>query len=332
MIGAGRIGQVHARNIKYHIPQAELAAISDLQKEIAEKLAGELDVPFFSSNYQDILNNHEIDAIIICSSTDTHSRIIIEAAEARKHIFCEKPIALEMDEIEQALRVVEEQGVIMEVGFNRRFDPSFRKAHDMIANGDIGKPRLVKITSRDPEPPPLEYVKVSGGIFLDMAVHDFDMARFIIGTEVKEVFAFGECLIDPAFSRYKDVDTAITNIRYSNGVLGVIDNSRQSSYGYDNRIEVLGSKGCIIVGNRKPTSVTLNNSQGITQDKPLYFFVERYREAYIAEMEDFISAIMEGNPPGATGLDGKIAMQIGYAARRSLNTRRFEKVPGCQEI
>jgi len=216
--------------------------------------------------------------------------------------------------------------VKLQVGFNRRFDPSFKKAKDLVAKGTIGTPHLVRITSRDPEPPPISYVKVSGGIFLDMMIHDFDMARYLLDQEVVELMAVGSCLVDPAIGEAGDIDTAIVTLKYEGGAWGTIDNSRKAVYGYDQRIEIFGSEGCVMVGNSKPTEVIVNSAKDTISDKPLYFFIERYREAYLAEMEEFIKCVQENREPPVGGFDGKISVQMGYAAKESLTRGSFVKI------
>lgn len=326
VIGVGRIGQIHARNLKYQIPEARLLAVADILEEQAKQFATQLEIPLVEKDYRALLENKDIDAIIICSSTDTHAQIISEAAEAKKHIFCEKPIALNLDKIDQAIEIVKKSGVKLWVGFNRRFDPSFRKAKELVAKGTIGIPHLVRITSRDPQPPPISYVQVSGGIFLDMMIHDFDMARYLLGQEVTELMAVGSCLVDPAIGEAGDIDTAIVTLKYEGGAWGSIDNSRKAVYGYDQRIEVFGSEGCIIVGNPTSTKVIINNAKETISDKPLYFFLERYQEAYFIEMKEFINCVKEDREPLVSGLDGKISVLMGYAAKESLNKGGFVKV------
>ncbi|HXL04149.1 MAG: inositol 2-dehydrogenase [Firmicutes bacterium] len=323
VIGAGRIGKIHARNLKYLIPGAKLVAISDIVEEAAYQAARELDIPSVETDHGKLLERKDIRGIVICSSTDTHADIIEEAAEAGKHIFCEKPIALEIPRIEQALSVVEKAGVKLQVGFNRRFDPSFKKAKQLIESGEIGVPYVIRITSRDPAPPPIAYVKSSGGLFLDMMIHDFDMARFLIGDEISELMAVGDCLIDPAIGEAGDIDTAIVTLKFKNGVMGAIDNSRKTAYGYDQRIEVHGSKGTITVGNKTPTEVILHNESGIQGDVLLNFFIERYQDSYLAEMEEFVNCIMNDEEPSVGGFDGLISVRMGYAALESLQTKRF---------
>jgi myo-inositol 2-dehydrogenase/D-chiro-inositol 1-dehydrogenase len=326
VIGVGRIGRLHARNLKYQVPGTRLLAVADIFEKSAREVASQLEIPIAEKDYRILLDNADIDAVAICSSTDTHAQIISEAAEAGKHIFCEKPIALDLYKIDQAIAAVKKFGVKLQVGFNRRFDPSFKKAKELVAKGTIGTPHLVRISSRDPEPPPISYVKVSGGIFLDMMIHDFDMARFLLSQEVSELMAVGSCLVDPAIGEAGDIDTAIVTLKYEGGAWGTIDNSRKAVYGYDQRIEIFGSEGCIMVGNPKPTEVTVNSAKDTISDKPLYFFIERYQDAYLAEMEEFIKCIQENKEPSVGGFDGKISVQMGYAAKESLTTGSFVKV------
>jgi len=326
VIGVGRIGRLHARNLKYQVPGARLLAVADVFEKSAREVASQLEIPIAEKDYRALLENKDIDAVVICSSTDTHAQIIVEAAEAGKHIFCEKPIALDLAKIDQAITAVKKAGVKLQVGFNRRFDPSFKKAKELVVKGTIGTPHLVRISSRDPEPPPISYVKVSGGIFLDMMIHDFDMARFLLSQEVSELMAVGSCLVDPAIGEAGDIDTAIVTLKYEGGAWGTIDNSRKAVYGYDQRIEIFGSEGCIMVGNPKPTEVTINSAKDTISDKPLYFFIERYQDAYLAEMEEFIKCIQENKEPSVGGFDGKISVQMGYAAKESLTRGSFVKV------
>jgi len=322
IIGAGRIGRVHAENLALRLPEAEVLAISDIVREAAERCATDFRIPQVVEDYHRILDDPEIEAIVICSSTDTHARIIEEAAEAEKHIFCEKPIALDLNKIDQALAGVESAGIKLQVGFQRRFDPSFRRARELIAAGKIGEPHLLRITSRDPQPPPLEYLKVSGGIFLDMTIHDFDMARFLLQDEIEEIQAFGSVLIEPEIGKLGDLDTAITTLRFRSGALGAIDNSRRTAYGYDQRVEVFGSQGMVVVANRVPDSTFYSDGRGVHGPLPLHFFVERYAEAYLEEMRAFLRAILEDREPEVTGEDGRIPVVMAYAAKRSVAERR----------
>lgn len=268
------------------------------------------------------MQDKQIDAVVICSSTDTHAQMIEEAAAAGKHIFCEKPIALDLPKIDHALQAVEKASIKLQVGFNRRFDPSFKRVRDLVAKGELGAPHILRITSRDPAPPPITYVRVSGGIFLDMAIHDFDMARYLMGSEVEEVYAAGAVLVDPEIGKAGDIDTAVTTLRFANGALGVIDNSRKAVYGYDQRVEVFGSAGMALVTNKTPDNVTRSDAAGVHSTLPLYFFVERYAEAYVAEMQEFIQCIRENTAPSVTGLDGRIPVVMGYAAKKSYEEHR----------
>jgi myo-inositol 2-dehydrogenase/D-chiro-inositol 1-dehydrogenase len=326
VIGAGRIGRIHARNLKFQIPGVRVAAVADVIVESARKLAGELEILRHEQDYRRLLGDREINAIVICSSTDTHAGIIIEAARAGKHIFCEKPIDLSLERIDEALKAVAASGVKLQVGFNRRFDPSFRKAKELVASGKVGRPHLLRISSRDPQPPPIEYVKVSGGLFLDMMIHDFDMARYLMGEEVAELVATATCCIDPAIGEAGDVDTAVVLMRFEGGALGAIDNSRQAVYGYDQRIEVFGSEGSVIVGNKTPTEVTLHRADSIHGEKPLFFFLERYQEAYLAEMDEFIRCLRENKSPSVGGVDGRASVELGLAAKKSLAEGAYVKL------
>jgi len=326
VIGAGRIGQIHARNLKYQIPGAKLVAVADVIETSVRKLAEELEVPMWERDYRRLLENKEIQAVVICSSTDTHAQIVGESARAGKQIFCEKPIDLKLDKIDQALEAVNKSGVKFQVGFNRRFDPSFRKARELVVSGKIGAPHLLRISSRDPQPPPIEYVRVSGGLFLDMMIHDFDMARYLMGEEVAELVASANCCIDPAIGDVGDVDTAVVLMKFVSGALGAIDNSRQAVYGYDQRIEVFGSEGSVIVGNKAPTEVTLHKADSVYGEKPLFFFLERYQEAYLAEMNDFIRCILEDREPSVGGRDGRMSVELGLAAKESLVKGTFVKL------
>ena len=317
IIGAGRIGKLHANNLVFRVKDAELVAISDVYEPAAKELAEKLGVANYYSDYHKILEDPTIDAVFICSSTDTHSPIIIEAAHAGKHIFCEKPIDHDLDKIKKVLDEVKKAGVKYQVGFNRRFDRNFSHVHDVVKNGGIGDVQIVKVTSRDPEAPPLSYVKVSGGIFVDMTIHDFDMVRYLSGSEVTEVSAFGACLVNPEIAKAGDVDTCIITLRFANGALGVIDNSRQAVYGYDQRIEVFGSKGCITADNETPNNTTYYTADGVMKEKPLWFFLERYNDAFIAEENAFVEACLNNTDTAVGAFDGLQPVLIAIAAKES---------------
>jgi myo-inositol 2-dehydrogenase/D-chiro-inositol 1-dehydrogenase len=322
IIGAGRIGRLHAEHLAYRIPQADVVAVADIILEAAQKCAATLYIPTAVQDYRVILENPEIEAVIICSSTDTHAQMMEEAAAAGKQIFCEKPIALDLTRIDRALEAVEKAGVKLQVGFNRRFDANFRRVRQAVVQGEIGKPHLLHIVSRDPAPPPIEYIQVSGGIFLDMTIHDFDMARFLIGSEVEEIYATGGVMVDPAIGKAGDIDTTVITLRFENGIVGTIDNSRQAVYGYDQRVEVFGSRGSISVGNNYPNTATIRGAQSIHRDLPFNFFMDRYVDAYIAEMQAFIACIQQDTEPPVTGQDARIPVVMGYAARKSYEENR----------
>ena len=326
VLGVGRIGRIHARNLATQVEGAELVAIADPRMDVAREVAARWHVPHVYADYHDVLRHPQVDAVVIATPTDTHARIIVEAAEAGKHIFCEKPIALDLAAIDQALETVERAGVKLQVGFNRRFDPTFKRVRELVAQGAVGTPHLLRITSRDPEPPPLEYVKVSGGIFLDMTIHDFDMARYLMGEEVEEVYAMGAVLVDPSIGQAGDVDTAVVTLRFRSGAMGVIDNSRKAVYGYDQRVEVFGSGGMAAGENRTPDAHVLADGQGIHRPKPLYFFLERYMDSFIAEMQAFVAALQEDREPPVTGRDGRMAVVLGLAAWKSLREERPVRV------
>ena len=330
VIGAGRIGKLHAENLATRLPGAEVISIADVYQQAAEETSKRLKIPNFTSDYHEILENPEIDAVAVCSSTDTHARIIEETAAAGKHIFCEKPIDFDLKKIDCALEAVEKAGVKLQIGFNRRFDPNFRKVREMVAAGKIGSPQILRITSRDPAPPPIEYIKLSGGIFLDMTIHDFDMARYLMGSEVTEIFAAGGVMVDPEIGEVGDIDTALITLRFENGAIGTIDNSRQAVYGYDQRVEMFGSKGMVTVANNKPDTHVYSNSEGVTSAKPLYFFLERYTESYIAEMKEFVASIRENRTPPVTGSDGRIPVVMGLAAKKSYEENRPVKLWGIE--
>lgn len=326
VIGAGRIGKIHAENLATRVPDAQVVAIADVILSVAQETARRLHIPKAVADYHDILHDPQIDAVAICSSTDTHACIITEAAQAGKHIFCEKPIDHDLKKIDEALAAVEKSGVKLQIGFNRRFDPNFRKVRSMIVEGKIGQLHILRITSRDPAPPPIEYIKVSGGIFLDMTIHDFDMARYLSGSEVEEVFVAGGVMVDKRIGDAGDIDTAVITLRFASGAIGTIDNSRQAVYGYDQRVEAFGSAGMVTVANNTPDTHVYSNADGVHSAKPLYFFLERYTESFAAEMKEFVEAIQKNTPPPVTGIDGRIPVLIGMAAWKSYHEHRPVKL------
>ncbi len=322
VLGVGRIGKLHARNVRYGIPQANLVAVADVNIKAAKACAQELEIQDAYESPQAILDDKNIEAVLICTSTDTHSRLIEECAAAGKQIFCEKPIDYDLGKIDSALAAVKKAGVKLQIGFNRRFDPNFHCVQKGVASGNIGAPHLLRITSRDPAPPPIEYVKVSGGIFFDMTIHDFDMARYLAGSEVKKVYASGAVLVDPKIGKAGDIDTATISLEFANGALGVIDNSRQAVYGYDQRVEVFGAKGMLAADNNTPTRTVFCDKKGVHSPLPLYFFLERYNDSFIAELQMFVNAVLNDKEPPVGGADGRAAVVIAMAAQRSYKEKR----------
>jgi myo-inositol 2-dehydrogenase/D-chiro-inositol 1-dehydrogenase len=326
IIGAGRIGKVHAATLAYRIPAARVLAVADVDTTAAQQLAVQFKIPLATTDYRDVLNDPAIDAVLICSGTDTHARFTEEAAQAGKHIFCEKPIAHSLAEIDQALAAVAKAGVKLQVGFNRRFDANYRRVREAVERGEIGQPALLHIVSRDPAPPPVAYVKVSGGMFLDMTIHDFDMARFLIGAEVEEVYVQAGVTVDPAIGEAGDVDTAVIMLRFANGVIGTIDNCRRASYGYDQRVEILGSKGAISTMNNYPNAAILSDGASVRRDLPLNFFMDRYTESFANELVAFVDAVLHDKPVPVTGSDARVPVVMGLAAGKSYREGRPVKL------
>ena len=311
VLGVGRIGRMHADLLSRQVPGATVAGVYDANPEAARAA----DSPAFDG-VDELLA--EVDAVAICSSTETHTDLIVAAARAGKAIFCEKPISLDLAEVDRALAAVHDAGVPFQIGFNRRFDPAHAAVRDAVAGGDVGDPHLVRISSRDPEPPAPAYVRGSGGIFLDMTIHDFDMARFVTGSEVVEVFARGAVRVDPAFADAGDVDTALITLVHESGCLTAIDNSRQAVYGYDQRVEVFGSLGMAASENPYAHSAVVRTAGG-TRTAPLpHFFLERYVPSYLREWDAFVRAVRAGEPPAVGPADARAPLVIGLAAWRSL--------------
>lgn len=326
IVGGGRIGKLHAENVVKFM-NVRLKAISDIYVAPVKKWAKTIGVENVYGHYNAIVEDPEIDAVLVCSPTNTHAEVITAAAKQGKHIFCEKPISFSIEETTSVLDVVKENNVKLQVGFNRRFDRNFLKIHECVKNGDIGDPHIIKITSRDPAPPPVEYIKTSGGLFFDMSIHDFDMARYVAQSEVMEVYAVGKNLIDPKIgSEGGDIDTAITTLTFANGAVAVIDNSRQATYGYDQRVEVFGSKGNITCENDRPTSVSISTESGTKQDPLKHFFLERYADTYVTEIESFVAAILKDETVKCTGKDGFQAELIAKAATISHQEKRIIKL------
>ncbi len=325
VIGTGRMGSVHTRNIARLIPEADLVAVCDIRLEVAQSVADELGIRRVVKDYHELLADKDIEAILIATSTNTHAFIMKDVAAAGKHIFCEKPLALELDKIDEALEAVEKAGVKLQVGFNRRFDKSFQQVHQIVASGEIGRPCILRITNRDPDFPAMEFMRVSGGMFLDMTIHDFDMARFQVG-EIEEVYATGGVLIEPELKEFGDIDTNVVTLKFANGAVGAIDNSRKAVYGYDQRLEVFCSNGTAMANNEAENTAVKGNPDGFHSAKPPYFFMQRYAPCYVDEVRQFIECVRDDKPTPTTGKDGRAAVVLGYAAGKSLRENRPVKV------
>ena len=319
LLGAGRIGQIHARAVSA-MDKVEIVAVHDPRDEAAGYVQAMTGAR--RATLMEIADDPEIDAVIIASPTDQHAEQILEAVQGGKHIFCEKPIDLNMDKVRECVDAVEKAGIQMMIGFNRRFDSNFDAIKKNIDNGEVGKVELVQITSRDPSAPPVDYLKSSGGLFVDMMIHDFDMARYLLQDEVVEVFATGSVLTDPEIGKIGDLDTATATLRSASGSIAVITNSRRASYGYDQRVEVHGSKGMVRADNLRGTSVTLANKQGYRSDPLLDFFMERYAVAYKAELQTFCRLLAGSHEKFPDQRDGLKAMQLAEAALESFKKGR----------
>ena len=323
LLGAGRIGQIHGRNIAAN-PRARLAAIADPMPDGAKALSAATGAPVKTP--EAILADKGIDAILIGTPTDTHADFIDKAAKAGKAVFCEKPVDLNSQRIRKTLERVTKAGVPLMIGFNRRFDPNFAALQKRLADGMAGEVELVTILSRDPAPPPASYIERSGGLFRDMMIHDFDMARFLLGEDAVEVFAVGSALVDKAIGKAGDVDTAAVVLKTASGKICQISNSRRATYGYDQRIEVHGSRGMLSAGNVHETTVKFAGPKGIGADPVQNFFLERYADAYRIEIEAFIEAIAKGRKPKPDGVDGLKAQMMADAATKSRETGKPVKI------
>lgn len=324
IIGAGRIGKVHTQGIITGVKNAQIKTIADpFMNDTTESWIKSMDSSIqVTKDYKEILADEEIDAVIICSSTDTHSSISVEAIKAGKHVFCEKPIDHDIEKIKQVMEALEGSNIKYQVGFNRRFDHNFKAVKDVVAAGRIGDPHIIKITSRDPEPPSPAYVAVSGGMFLDMTIHDFDMVRYLAGCDATEVYVQSAVLVDPGIGEAGDVDTAVITLKMENGAIAVIDNSRKAVYGYDQRAEVFGSNGMVATKNDTLSTAVISNADGVTGEKPLYFFLERYMDSFREEMNQFINAIENDTDTPLGVVDGLKPVLMGLAAKKSVEEHR----------
>ena len=322
IVGAGRIGHVHAESVTYHIPEAEVAMVTDVVEANAKKLAEKYGIPKYSANYMDLINDPEIDAVLVCSPTPTHADISIAAMKAGKHVFCEKPVHTSLEKIREVAEVEKETGRKLQIGFNRRFDHNHRAVRAAAQEGKLGKVEIIKITSRDPEPPSPEYAASSGGLYIDMMIHDFDMAMFLADSDVTEVYAMGTSLVDPRIGEAGDVDTAIVTLTFANGALGVIDNSRRAAYGYDQRVEVFGSLGMAADENDGDSTVKISTAAGVVGEKPQFFFLQRYMASFTEEMKQFIRAITEDAEVPVGIHAGLMSVVLAKAAKKSLDEHR----------
>lgn len=323
LIGAGRIGQVHARAVAA-LPNVQIKYVVDVVDSAAQSLADITGA--FVASVEEVFADENINAVIIASSTDTHAELLNLCAKHNKPVFCEKPIDHDIKRASACVKRINDANVHCGLGFNRRHDPQFKRLKDQVDQGRIGQLESLIITSRDPSPPPVEYVAVSGGLFVDMMIHDFDMARFILGEEPETLYATGSCLIDPAIGEAGDVDTATVTMTTASGKQVVISNSRRANYGYDQRIEAFGSKGMLQAGNNTETNLMYTGEQGVSGETPLHFFLERYEKAYQNELNDFFNSLAEGREPLAGAVDGVESLRLALAATASCKLGQAVKV------
>ena len=332
LIGAGRIGKLHGENLAYRVANAELVAVADpMMNDEMRAWAKGVGVEQCYDDPEAILCDPKIDAVFICSATNTHADLVKRAAKAGKHAFCEKPIDTDLDKIKETIQAVDEAGIKLQVGFVRRFDHNHKKVRDTVAQGRLGNVHVVKVTSRDPDHQPMDYIKVSGGIYMDMTIHDFDMVRYLAGSEVVEVMAYGAELSGAGYKELGDIDTTIVMMKFANGALGVIDNSRAAHYGYDQRTEVHCDKGCVQVANDRNDMAMISTADGVEISKPTWFFLERYNDAFIAEAKAFADAILNDTDSPVDGRDGLAPVEIAMAAAKSLREGRPVKVGATDE-
>lgn len=327
VIGAGRIGKVHIKNVSLFVPELDIKTVADpYMNEATEAYVKSFGIENATKDPADIFNDPEIEAVIIASSTNTHAQFIIESAQAGKNIFCEKPIDYDLNRVHEAIDAAKKAGVALQIGFCRRFDHNHRAVYDMVKSGKVGKPHLINISSRDPEPPSIEYVKVSGGIFYDMMIHDFDMARFLAGDEVEEVYAQGSVLVDPGIGEAGDVDTAVVTLKFKSGTIATINNSRRAVYGYDQRVEVFGENGIAINENDIPNTAKFADANGTVGGTAYQVMWDRYEGAFVAEMKSFAAAVAAGKETEVTGEDGLYPVEMAAAATKSLHEGRPVKI------
>ncbi|TVQ23724.1 MAG: inositol 2-dehydrogenase [Spirochaetaceae bacterium] len=327
VLGAGRIGSLHTELLMTRVPGCTVAAVADVFPEPAEALAAKFGIPRVCSTLDELLSVDGLDAILVCSSTDTHEEAVCSAARRGIAVFCEKPLAVDIASIERMRSAVEQSDTILQVGFNRRFDPNYARLRTAIEGGEIGELHTVRLTSRDPEPPPIEYVRRSGGLFIDMMIHDLDMVRFLVGAEVSEIYTVAECRVDPAIAEAGDVDTAVVTLRFVDRTIATIENSRRAAFGYDQRAEIFGSGGNALTDNVYGNTAVLASESGIRRDVPLRFFLDRYIDSYVIELNAFASAVRNREAPAVDLIDGRESVVLAHAAKRSHETGLPVKLP-----
>ena len=320
IIGLGRIGKIHLGNLQA-IDEVEIVGICDPTDE-AKVFSNKAGLTFYQKDFTDVAGEVQADAIVICSPTDTHANYVSIAAKKGIDVFCEKPLDLSLEKVKQVLKTVNESKIKLMLGFNRRFDSEFQSVKEKIVKGHIGDIHTIKITSRDPSPPPINYIKSSGGIFLDMTIHDFDMIRYLTNKEIVEVYAKGDALVNPEIAKAGDIDTAIINLTFEDGSMAVIDNCRKAVYGYDQRVEVFGSKGMVQSKNKFDKYTLTYSENGVTSALPQHFFLERYADAYKKEINHFIDCIRHKKTPDVSGFDGLMSLVLGLCAKESLNCNK----------
>lgn len=323
LIGAGRMGEVFAHHLAYSIPEADFIAVADANHEVAKRVAARYSAQRYFGDYAELLNQEEIDAVVVATPTNTHDKVIIDAANAGKHIFSEKPLALTLQGCDAALAAVKAAGVKLQVGFMRRYDPAYLAAKQKIDAGVIGTPVMFKSVGRDPKRTSLEFARRvnSGGLIMDMGIHDFDLARWLMGSEVKRVFSEGGCLVFPELKDVNDIDNAVISLKFEIGAVGAVDVSRNAVYGYDVRTEVMGSEGSLYIGKEQQTPLWVKTRAGVTHDTVPHF-MERFAEAYAAEIKDFVAYLESDKEPAVSGDDGRKATAIGVAATISFDEGR----------
>ena len=320
IIGLGRIGKIHLGNLQA-IDEVEIVGICDPTDE-AKVFSNKAGLTFYQKDFTDVAGEVQADAIVICSPTDTHANYVSIAAKKGIDVFCEKPLDLSLEKVKEVLKTVNESKIKLMLGFNRRFDSEFQSVKEKIVKGHIGDIHTIKITSRDPSPPPINYIKSSGGMFLDMTIHDFDIIRYLTNKEIVEVYAKGDALVNPEIAKAGDIDTAIINLTFEDGSMAVIDNCRKAVYGYDQRVEVFGSKGMVQSKNKFDKYTLTYSENGVTSALPQHFFLERYADAYKKEINHFIDCIRHKKTPEVSGFDGLMSLVLGLCAKESLNCNK----------